>query len=121
TSLTSYLHRTTQDWRQGLKELGPILRGLSELSRQTVSDNQALLTRLNRIEHQQTQFRTLILGINVPLALLLLGGMGWIIAGQSQLGSEQRVQGQRVSWLLEKANRWECWQGIKAPDSPECN
>lgn len=123
TSLISSLNSTTQDWRLGLKELKPILKQLSEHSSQTVSDNSALLSRLNRIEaklDKENQFRALILSVNLFVAALLFAGMGWLALGQSRLGYTQRVQGQRVNWLLEKANRWECQHGIKTPDSPEC-
>lgn len=123
TNLIRSLNSTTQDWRLGLQELKPILKQLSEHSSQTVSDNSALLSRLKRIEARlddQNHLRIWIWSFNFFAAALLMFGVGTIAVGQARLVDAQRVQQQRVNWLLEKANRWECQQGLKAADSPEC-
>ena len=43
-----------------------------------------------------------------------------IFVQQGLILSELNRQGTRVDWLLQKANRRDCLDGLKAADSPEC-
>lgn len=55
----------------------------------------------------------------LTIGMLLLNGMKThrLLAAQAQ---QIQIQGERISWLLEKASRNECLQGIKPKSDPQC-
>lgn len=72
-------------------------------------------------------WETVAVAIIAALALVAIGSTtGWVLGRQQRAaawnGLEQQVAIQRVetSWLLEKANRAECFYGIKAQSDPQC-
>ena len=55
----------------------------------------------------------------VIVALLLLNN--WTIGRRlNQQVEIVRQQDKQISWLLEKANRQECFLGVKPPSDPQC-
>ena len=73
-------------------------------------------------------WETITVALLAAMSILAVGWMGGLLLGrQPQLTSqlallEQRTGIQQVetSWILEKANRAECFYGIKAQSDPQC-
>jgi hypothetical protein len=56
----------------------------------------------------------LLMGAGIASSLaVILSGVGWLVV-RDKLNSE------RVEWLLHKANRQECVTGVKKPADPQC-
>ena len=72
-------------------------------------------------ESQNSQSWTLILNVSsLVVSVFMLALLFNNTFGQNRLKANQQQLMQKTEWLLKKANRWECQQGIKAPDSVEC-
>ena len=81
------------------------------------------LSDLSYLTNQQTW----ISSVNTVFSILLT--LGWLFALWQlttqiqviqQLKAQQQDQAEKMEWLLEKANRAECHQGIKPADDPQC-
>lgn len=85
-------------------------------------EQSGLYQRLDRLENMvhrtQRSLQTRPQNLSLKVAEALISGV--ILAGIGLVYWQQRVETERVQWLLEKANRWECQHGIKLPNSPEC-
>ncbi|MEL6605775.1 MAG: DUF6753 family protein [Cyanobacteria bacterium J06614_10] len=120
----------TSELQATLKELGRTLNrlsaNLSEVrgeSKTTLSKTEALSTRFNRTERELKDMASRVdwtwninWGLTVSVVLLCFL-FGWTLWRQQQVIAEQN---QRLEWLLLKANREECWNGIKPADDPLC-
>lgn len=77
---------------------------------------------------QKHFWETIAIALLAAMSILAVGWIGGLLLGrQPQLTSqlallEQRTGIQQVetSWILEKANRAECFYGIKAQSDPQC-
>ena len=76
-----------------------------------------------RLRNENQKNRSLLIGaLILSGSSLLICGLTLVAVFVNQKGIEANQQQlmQKTEWLLKKANRWECQQGIKAPDSVEC-
>ena len=124
---TINLSKETKASLTRLEKLNSLLSGLTAKLDQTESLSQSLLSRFNQTDHRIERLErrvTLTSGCSlVLLALLLLGG-GWAyrqIALEQEFTQVLQVgERKKTRWLLEKATRAECLNGIKPPSDPQC-
>lgn len=113
---TTALDSKTQESLYELSRLKRILTDFNSRLEQAEGHSQALAIRFQDNEKAISKLEKQVRGISaLTLALvgvlLLGGGVGiWLITDQSK----------RIGWLLEKANRRECIEGIKPASDPQC-
>ena len=106
----------TNELQSDLIALSKTLQGLTSSLAQVSSESRALSKRFTQTEQfiQSSQNRrewTLIANyVMTALLVMATAGLFW----------QQMKQGQRIGWMLEKANRQECFLGVKAADDPQC-
>ena len=108
-------------------ELAQFKGSLTQAVNQTASNSKALLERFQKTEQRVSLLEDHLswtLGCSIAtLAVILLGGTfsHWRLAREVEFAQRLLVQErQRSGWMLEKANREECWFGIKPADDPQC-
>ncbi|MEO1351901.1 MAG: DUF6753 family protein [Cyanobacteria bacterium J06635_15] len=119
-TLSSELSTTANDWQKGLKKLPASIERLGDQNAETVRHNlqiEHLLKQL-RDEQRKTKSRGSVSGW--LLALLLICGLGFVGVRQSQIMRVQAEQSDRLNWLIEKAIRSDCEQGLTSPDNLNC-
>lgn len=106
----------TAGLQRDLISLSKTLQLLKERSDSSSSEALALSKRFRMTELaiENSQGRREWISIShylMTAGLLILGaGLFW----------QQVKQGQKIGWMLEKANRQECFLGVKAADNPQC-
>ena len=110
-----------------LKRIETNSTALSNSSSQTLAKVNRLEEGLGSIESQLKDLvdaRTWISVFNVAVGVISVGLlMGGGIALTRRLDTQAQVirrQSAEIGWLLEKANRAECANGIKPPSDPQC-
>ena len=102
------------------------LNQLSDGSNQRQNQLNEIVRCLNRLNEFERQRRTRgwISSFSLAGLVLLSSAMAWNNWMMSKELGQQRLtlrqQREEMGWLLEKANRAECWYGIKPPDNPQC-
>ena len=109
---------------------------LSSIDKHSVSASENSKQVGSRLDHTNrhlsdlsylTNQQTWISSVNTVFSILLT--LGWLFALWQlttqiqviqQLKAQQQDQAEKMEWLLEKANRAECHQGIKPADDPQC-
>lgn len=114
--------------RRALKQ--EVLKAIGENSALDRQLAKALGSRLNQAEQQLSAIRetnhvTTILagvGVGVSVLLLLVGGVTAMQLSDQNRQLRQAVAAQQteLGWLLDKANRAECINGIKPRSDPQC-
>lgn len=113
---TSALDSKTQESLYELSRLKRILADLNSRLEKAERHSQALALRFTDNEKVLSKLEKRLgwlsaLSLALAGVLLVGGGVGIrLIAAQSQ----------RIGWLLEKANRRECIEGIKPASDPQC-
>ena len=106
----------TAGLQSDLIKLSKTLQRLNERLEASSSEARALSQRFKQtelfIENSQNKREWILIGNYVMMGALTAAVMTvfWMQAQQSE----------RVEWLLIKANRQECFLGIKAADDPQC-
>lgn len=116
-----------QETLKGLsKDLSRLTSSLGEIrgeSRSVASRTEALSQRFSKTESELKDMASRVdwtwsINWGLTTSILLLSMMfGWTLWRQQSIIAEQN---QRLGWLLMKANREECWNGIKPADDPLC-
>lgn len=108
-------------------ELARFKGSLAEAVNQSASNSKTLLSRFQKTEQRvqalEEQLSWTLSCSIVTLALIVIGGAlsHWRLAREVNFAQRLLVQErQRSGWLLEKANREECWFGIKPQSDPQC-
>lgn len=110
-----------------LNKLDVTLNGLASKLSQTESHSSSLLNRFKKTDQRIERLEKLVTltsacSLGLLLALLVGGGLSYQrIANQNEF--TQVLQGrtqEKTGWLLEKANRQECANGIKPASDPQC-
>ena len=113
-------------FESSLSNIGKVSGSASENSQLTVNrlkQTNGQLGLLTNLTNQQTWISSISAGLSF-LLVLGLGGLFWQLNAQTQeirlLTLQQDEQAEKIGWLLEKANRADCRDGIKPPDDPLC-
>lgn len=99
-----------------LIKLSKTLQLLNERLEFSRSESQALSQRFNQterfIESSEKKREWILIGNYVMTGALTIGVLAvlWM----------QIKQTERIGWMLQKANRQECFLGVKAADDPQC-
>lgn len=100
-----------------------LAEGVTRWKEQVVEQVDKLVKRVREKHFWETISLTLL----VALAIAVIGWTaGWFLGNQHRANDwslwQQQVAKQRteVGWLLEKANRAECFYGIKTNSNPQC-
>ena len=122
TQLMMSLQQSNQTLTSSTTQLQKSVFASTQLLQQMRREQSGLYQRLDRLENMvhrtQRSLQTRPQNLSLKVAGALISGV--ILAGIGLVYWQQRVETERVQWLLEKANRWECQHGIKLPNSPEC-
>lgn len=126
TSTTS-LSSETRTSLTRLDRLNDSLSGLTGKLDLTESHSRSLLQRLKKADDRIERLENLVIwtsgaSLAALLVLLLGGGLAYRHIAH-QIEFTQVLQGltrEKTSWLLEKANREECANGIKPRSDPQC-
>ncbi len=120
--------RTSGSRQQSLQE--SVLSTLSANTYRIKNLDSAVGERLNQADRQLAQMQkqnrvTTILagvGVGVSCLVLLLGGLSSRQLAQQNRELRQVLawQQEKVGWVLEKANREECLNGVKPQSDPQC-
>ena len=126
TSTTS-LSDETKASQTRLTRLNDSLERLTQKLDQMENSNRELALKLNAADSRVRKLESLVTSISgcslgLLLAMFIGGGLAyrhlarqnhfvkWVVANETE----------RSEWLLEKANREECWFGIKPQSDPQC-
>ncbi|MGB3300271.1 MAG: hypothetical protein WBA76_18570 [Phormidesmis sp.] len=113
---TTELAGKTQESIYELSRLKRTLIDLTSSLKQNEVRNQALATRLKANETALAQLENRAAQIwKMGLVLLLVLCLGGILGIHMTA-----AQNQRIGWLLYKANRRECIDGVKPANDPQC-
>ena len=132
SNLTTSSNDETQKLHRELTRLNgelALFKGsLTQAVNQTASNSKALLDRFQTTEQRVSLLENQLswtLGCSIAtLAVVLLGGAlsHWRLAKEVEFAQMLLVQERKRSiWTLEKANREECWFGIKPLSDPQCH
>lgn len=125
--LTTYLSSETRASLTRLDRLNATLSGLTGKLDLSESHSSNLLHRFKETDRRTERLENLVAwisGISLALAAVLVlgGGLAYRhIARQNEFIQMLQADQRRTSgWLLEKASRAECVNGIKPPSDPQC-
>lgn len=113
---TTALDSKTQESLYELSRLKRLLTDFNSRLEQAEGHSQALAIRFQDNERALAKLKKQAWGISA-LGLALVG----MLLGGGGLGIRLiAAQNKRIGWLLEKANRRECIEGIKPASDPQC-
>ena len=95
----------------------------SQLTADRLKQTNRHLGTLANLTSQLTWRLNVSLGFSVLLAVgwgVSLWQLNWHMQLIEQLAIQEYQQREKIGWLLEKANRADCHDGIKPPDDPLC-
>lgn len=122
-SKTSELQTTLISLSKTFNRLNSKLDGIQGESKTVLSKTEALSkkfetteSKLSNLENRVDWTWNINLGL-IAVMLVCLGAFAGSVWQQRAISSEQN---ERLGWLLDKANREECIDGIKPADDPQC-
>ena len=129
-SRSSEMSTTLSSLKLKLSSIESSLASMKRSNHSSQADLSILGSRIGELSEAENQrgwisnFNLGFAGLAVLLLLLNGGMVGWQLNRQSktierQAGMLDR-QGDRINWLLEKAEREECLNGIKPSSDPQC-
>lgn len=99
----------------------------SSSNQRKLSQLESLLETSSETENRKEWISNFSLGVaSLTVLMLLVHGwtMGWRLSQQAKMIERQtwllNRQGDRIDWLLEKANKEECLNGVKSQSDPQC-
>ena len=120
---TGELQSTLISLSETFSRLNSRLDSLKGDSKLVLSTTEELSRRFNQTENQLEAVASRVdrtWSVNLGLATVVFGlcsMFGWTLWQQQGVIAEQN---ERLGWLLDKANRAECVNGIKPADDPQC-